>query len=139
MIKRFNVQHQKWLVYRKRAHRRAPIRLLFHYSTTSWREGRDEYARTQTQRTTHHHFLFTAATQSNTRQSFATKSVVNKRVNAFIEASRQRNIRNATQYCPQTVDRGLCSVRSLVDHVEQCLVIKSTNPTCCGCNPYESK
>ena len=57
MIKRFNVQHQKWLVYRKRAHRRAPIRLLFHYSTTSWREGRDEYARTQTQRTTHHHFF----------------------------------------------------------------------------------
>ena len=55
MIKRFNVQHQKWLVYRKRAHRRAPIRLLFHYSTTSWREGRD--ARTQTQRTTHHHFF----------------------------------------------------------------------------------
>ena len=45
MIKRFNVQHQKWLVYRKRAHRRAPIRLLFHYSTASWREGRDEYAR----------------------------------------------------------------------------------------------
>ena len=57
MIKRFNVQHQKWLVYRKRAHRCAPIRLLFHYSTTSWREGRDEYARTQTQRTTHHHFF----------------------------------------------------------------------------------
>ena len=57
MIKRFNVQHQKWLVYRKRAHRRAPIRLLFHYSTTSWREGRDEYARTQTQRTIHHHFF----------------------------------------------------------------------------------
>ena len=42
------------------------------------------------------------------------------------------------QYCPQTVDRGLCSVRSLVDHVEQCSVIKSANPTCCGCNPYES-
>ena len=40
--------------------------------------------------TSGHHFLFTAATQSNTRQSFATKSVVNKRVNAFIEASRQR-------------------------------------------------
>ena len=50
MIKRFNVQHQKWLVYRKRAHRRnaytrAPIGLLFHYATASWREGRDEYAR----------------------------------------------------------------------------------------------
>ena len=83
-----------------------------------------------TQRTTHHHhhhhhrFLFTAATQSNTRQSFATRSVVNKRVNTFIETLRLRCNKKATQYCPQTVDIGLCSVRSLGAHSEQCSFIK---------------
>ena len=86
-----------------------------------------------TQRTTHHHhhhhhrFLFTAATQSNTRQSFATRSVVNKRVNAFIETLRLRSNKKATQYCPQTVDIGLCSVRSLGAHSEQCSFIKFVN------------
>ena len=102
-------------------------------------------AHKQTQRTTHHHhhhhhhFLFTAATQSNTRQSFATRSVVNKRVNAFIETLRQRCNKKATQYCPQTVDIGLCSVRSLGAHSEQCSFIKFMNSMCCGSSPYGSK
>ena len=98
------------------------------------------HARTQMQRTTHHHhhhFLFTAATQSNTRQSFATKSVVNKRrVNTCIGTLRQRSNKKATQYCPQTVDRGLCRVRSLGTHSEQCSFIKFVNSMCCGCSPY---
>ena len=84
-------------------------------------------------------FLFTAATQSNTRQSFATRSVVNKRVNAFIETLRQRCNKKATQYCPQTVDIGLCSVRSLGAHSEQCSFIKFMNSMCCGSSPYGSK
>ena len=112
--------------------------------TTIGRAVMNTHARTQMQRTTHHHhhhhFLFTAATQSNTRQSFATKSVVNKRrVNTCIETLRQRNNKKATQYCPQTVDRGLCSVRSLGTHSEQCSFIKFVNSMCCGCRPYGSK
>ena len=92
-----------------------------------------------TNHTHHHHFLFTAASQSNTRQSFATKSAVNKRVNACIETLRHQNIKNATQYCAQTVDRGLCSVRSLGDHAEQCSFITFANSTCCDCSPHGSK
>ena len=101
-----HVQHQKWLVYRKRAHRRNAYTRAAnacHFiiqplaGATIGRDVMNTHARTHTNATnnTSSFFLFTAATQSNTRQSFAIKSVVNKRVNAFIEASRQRNIRNA--------------------------------------------
>ena len=45
-----------------------------------------------------HHFLLSAPSQSNTRQSFAIKSDVNKRANACIETLRQQNIKKATQY-----------------------------------------
>ena len=45
-----------------------------------------------------HHFLLSAPSQSNTRQSFTIKSDVNKRANACIDILRQRNIKKATQY-----------------------------------------
>ena len=58
---------------------------------TSGRNKRNEHHH-------HQHFLFGSPIQSNTRQSFATKSVVNKRVNACIETLRQRSNKKATQY-----------------------------------------
>ena len=48
-------------------------------------------------------FLLSAPSQSNTRQSFAINSVVNKRANACIEKLRQRNIKKAMQHWPPTV------------------------------------
>ena len=45
-----------------------------------------------------HQFLLSAPSQSNTRQSLATKSVVNKLVKSCIETLRQRNIKKAIQY-----------------------------------------
>ena len=87
-----------------------------------------------------HQFLLSAPSQSNTRQSLATKSVVNKLVKSCIETLRQRNIKKAIQYCPQTVDIGsLWRIRSLGDHSEQCSFIKFVNSTCSGCSPYGSK
>ena len=77
-------------------------------------------------------FLLSAPNQSNTWQSFAIKSDVNKRANACIEILRQRNIKKATQYWPQTVDIGLWRIWSLGDHLEQCLFIKFVNSVCCG-------
>ena len=47
--------------------------------------------------------------QSNTRQSLATKSVPNIFVKVFIGTLRQRNSKKAMQYCPHTLERGLVS------------------------------
>ena len=81
-------------------------------------------------------FFIKCTNQSNTRQSFAIKSDVNKRANACIEILRQRNIKKATQYWPQKVDIGFRTIWSLGDHCEQCLFITFVNSACCGFCPY---
>ena len=93
-----HVQHQKWLVYRKRAHRRNAYTRAAnacHFiiqplaGATIGRDVMNTHARTHTNATnnTSSFFLFTAATQSNTRQSFAIKSVGRKQASKCVHRS----------------------------------------------------
>ena len=139
---RLNVQHQKWLVYRKRAHRRNAYTRAAnacHFIIQPLAGGRD-VMNTHTNATNNTSLFFIHSSDPVKHTTIVRHQIGRKQASQCVHRSvTATKHQECDAVLSATVDRGLCSVRSLVDHVEQCSVIKSTKPTCCGCNPYESK